>query len=102
MPKKIYEIVAQNLKLRSSPNTTDDTNVITDLYHGLLVERIGKNVIPDENLLSGVEFFKVKVSHDPTVIGYLPFQRVELITRIPLEYFLLITISSRVAHEILR
>jgi len=103
MPKKIYEIVTAHdpLKLRRVPRTGDDSNIIQSFQSGILVERLGKETFPDENLGSGVTFIRVKVSEDPDVEGFMALKQIDTETGLIIEYFLLRTPSARAAQKTL-
>jgi hypothetical protein len=101
--KKLYEIVVTNLRLRSTPDTTNLNNSIQLFPPTIIIERLDDVIYPDTNPIpSGLSFIKVRFSCDPVVEGFVGFEQRDLSTGQVTSHFVLRTPSARATQKIIR
>lgn len=97
----VWEVVEPvGVIVRSSPDTRPEANNIIDTFAaGLLVERVDDIEYPDLRTDSGAVFFRVVVSYNPLISGFVAQRIVNATGRV--DSLLLQTVSSLAACKIL-
>lgn len=98
----IYQVITSvGLNLRTTPNTTDSSNIIQLLNPQTLLDRVDHVNYADINPSSRIVFYKVVLSVRPLVFGFAAAFRLDDTEPVIVENFLLKTIDALVAEKIL-